>query len=198
MAQIARIECQFGLEGGSHFTPQFTEFETVVLEPLQFYSVMKDNPLCSHAENNIQCSSVRRQGRRQADGFSAPFLCRQFLNAPMRGLQVYVDDPFVKDLAEGAEQNDSVLGGVVIVALQDAGECCTGHAMHEIAVHGCLEALKRPLVPWHQHLCILDICADLQAGMLKMRRMELRRIIDDYQLRKAVALPLILDRGKVA
>jgi hypothetical protein len=123
---------------------------------------------------------------------------RPMVSAPMRGLQVYVDDPFVKDLPEGAKQNDSVLGGVVIVALQNAAECCPGHAMHEIAVHGSLEPLKRPFVPWHQHLCILDICADLQAGMLKMRRMELRRIIDDYQFRKAVALPLILDRGKVA
>ena len=78
-------------------------------------------------------------------GKSFAWLCHQLrrgvLDAAVRCLQIYVNDPLVQDLVKRAEHDDGVFAGIVIVAFQDVAECRAGDALHQIVIHMCLYVL---------------------------------------------------------
>src|SRR5215208_254638 len=114
----------------------------------------------------------------------------------MRRLQVHADDPSMKHLAKGAQQNDSVPARVVVITFQDVAESRSWVAVHQVVAHGALESFEFPLVPGHEDLRILNVGADLQARAFEVAGMELWRVIDYEEFRHAVALPAVLDSGK--
>jgi hypothetical protein len=73
--------------------------------------------LSGHAQDDIQFSGTEREGWRQIASFAVSPMRRCVPDAPVRSLQIHIDDPFVQELAKGAEHDDGVLIRIIIVAL---------------------------------------------------------------------------------
>src|SRR6185312_12804968 len=98
-------------------------------------------------------------------------------DAAVRRLQVHVDDPLVQHLPEGAQQNDSVAGGIVLIALEDIAEGGSRISMHQIVIHRALKAFELSLVPRNEDLRVWDVGADLETGTLEVTGVELGWVI---------------------
>ena len=130
LAKIAGIERQLDLDSWSFPPAQFAQFGTVVFQPLQLDAVMKDDALRGHSEHDIKFAGAHWQWRRQSRHFTMPAMCRCVLDAPMGRFQIHIDNPLVEHLAECAEQNDSVLAGIIVIAFEDIAECGSGVAVY--------------------------------------------------------------------
>ena len=67
---------------------------------------------------------------------------RSILDAAVGRLEIHIHDPLVQNFAKGAEQDDGVLAGIVVVAFQNITECRAGIAVHQIVIQ----------VPWNRSI----------------------------------------------
>src|SRR5205823_14618285 len=127
-----------------------------------------------------------------------PPMSRSILDATMRRLQVDVDDPPVKHLAERTQQDYGLPARIVIITFQDVAERRSRVAVHQIVAHRALKSFKLALVPGHENFRILDVRTNLQTRAFEVAGMELWGIIDDYEFRHAVTFPAVLDPRNLA